>query len=238
MKIAGLDAITAGRGKPLLALHGYGSCKESFLRQINFLSAFRLVVAVDMSGFGKSPPLTYPYTLDDYAAEIKRVLDEIGASSVDLLAHSFGARVAVRLLGNEKRIENLIFTGAAGLTPKRNFRYVARRASFLLLKKFVPRNKLLRFYSRDYREATPIMRESFKFIVSERLDEEYARVENRTLLIFGEKDDQTPLASAKKMHRLMRNSSLVVLKNAGHFCFVDKPSEFNGEALKFLFGRG
>ena len=40
-------------------LHGYLSSKESFIRQIDFFARFRRVIAVDMSGFGKSPPIKF-----------------------------------------------------------------------------------------------------------------------------------------------------------------------------------
>ena len=50
-------------------LHGYLSCKESFAKQISFFSRFMRVVAVDMSGFGKAPKMSTPYSLGDYARE-------------------------------------------------------------------------------------------------------------------------------------------------------------------------
>lgn len=115
-------------------LHGYGANKESFIGQIRFFSRYFKVVAVDMSGFGGSPPMTYAYSLDDYAAEIKRVIDELGDDKIIVMAHSFGARVAVRLLRDEKRIDKLIFTGAAGLKPRRSVRYGLKRALFCCLK--------------------------------------------------------------------------------------------------------
>lgn len=218
-------------------LHGYGANKECFNRQIYFFSRFRRVVAVDMRGFGESEEPTSAYSLDDYASDIKAVLDELGEKGVDVLAHSFGARVAVRLLKTDDRINKLVFTGAAGLTPRRSFRYRYRRASFILLKNFLPREKLLRFYSADYISSSTIMRETFKKIVADNLDEEYAVIRNKTLLIFGEKDGETPLYMAAKMHRLMKNSTLVKFKNAGHFCFVDRADDFNGEVFSFLCER-
>lgn len=218
-------------------LHGYLSDKESFLRQIDCFARYRKVYAVDMSGFGQSPPLGYAYSLNDYAAEIKRVIDEIGADKIDVLAHSFGARVAVRLLADEKRIDKIVFTGAAGLTPRRNFRYAVRRASFLILKNFFPREKLTKYYSADYVNLSPVMRESFKKIIVDNLDDEYAEIQNKTLLIFGENDTETPMYMARKMNKLMKNSSLVTIKGAGHFCFVEKSAEFNGAAVKFLLSR-
>lgn len=215
-------------------LHGYGANKESFVRQIRFFSAFFRVIAVDMSGFGESPPLKYPYSVGDYAEEIRKVIDEIGERKIYVLAHSFGARVAVKLAGSDDRIEKIIFTGAAGLKPRRSVRYKVKRALFLLLKKFVNKEKLVKFYSEDYRNLSPVMKESFIKIVNEDLKERYAAIKIPALLIFGDKDKETPLYMARKMNRLVKNSKLIVIKNAGHFCFVDNPYLFNGYALEFL----
>ena len=184
-------------------LHGYGANKESFVRQIRFFSAFFRVIAVDMSGFGESPPLKYPYSVGDYAEEIKKVIDEIGERKIYVLAHSFGARVAVKLAGSDDRIEKIIFTGAAGLKPRRSVRYKVKRALFLLLKKFVNKEKLVKFYSENYRSLSPVMKESFIKIVNEDLKERYAAIKIPALLIFGDKDKETPLYMARKMNRLV-----------------------------------
>lgn len=217
-------------------LHGYLSSKESFIKQIAFFSRFMRVVAVDMTGFGKSPEMAYPYSLEDYANEIKGVLDELGQEKVDLLAHSFGARVAVKLLQDENRIDKIIFTGAAGLKPRRSLKYFFKKASFFILKKFIKKEKLKFLYSSDYRNLSPIMKKSFQKVISETLDDKYSKIKNKTLLIFGKKDRETPPYMAKRMKKLMQNSALYFLCYTGHFCFIEKSDEFNSLCFKFLMG--
>ncbi|MBQ7373179.1 MAG: alpha/beta hydrolase [Clostridia bacterium] len=215
-------------------LHGYLSNKESFIRQINFFSRFMRVVAVDMTGFGKSKLMEYPYSLDDYANEIRELLDKLGEKKVDLLAHSFGARVAVRLLKDEKRIDKIVFTGAAGLKPRKSIKYFFKKASFFILKNFVKREKLKFLYSKDYQNLSPVMKKSFQKIISDNLNDEYSKIQNRTLLIFGKKDRQTPPYMAKLMKKLIKKSRLYFFANAGHFCFIEKPDEFNSLVFSFL----
>ena len=78
------------------------------------------------------------------------------------------------------------------------------------------------------------MQESFKKIVSEHLDYALDKIENQTLIIFGEKDTETPLYMAKRLNAGIKNSKLKIIKNAGHFCFIDKPFEFNDCVREFL----
>ena len=216
-------------------LHGYLSKKESFIYQINFFSRFTRVIAVDMTGFGKGNEMEIPYSLSDYVNEIKGILDEIGEEKVDVIAHSFGGRVVAKMLTEENRIDKIIFTGAAGLKPRRGIKYLFKRASFLLLKNFYPKEKLQFLYSNDYRKLSPVMKESLKKIVSENLDECYGKIQNKTLLIFGKKDRETPPSMAKRMRKLVKNSRLTFLLNEGHLCFSENPEKFNGIVFSFMF---
>ena len=214
-------------------LHGYLASKECFLKQIRFFSAFYKVVAVDMTGFGESPGMGRPYSVDDYKNEIRRVVDELGVEKYNILAHSFGARVTMKLAAEDKRINRIIFTGAAGLKPRRSLKYFFKRASFLMLRRLVPKEKLERFYSPDYRVLSPVMKESFKKIVSENLEFYAERITAKTLIISGKKDAETPPYSQKKLCRLINGSRLMFI-DGGHFCFADNPSKFNAAAFSFL----
>ncbi len=187
-----------------------------------------------MTGFGNSPPMDRPYDLDDYASEIKRVIDELGVEKADVIAHSFGARVLVKLLKSEKRIDKVVLTGAAGLKPRVRIKYFIKSTAFKILKRFIKREKLRRFYSADYLALSPVMRESFKLIISEDLTTEYAEIGRKTLLVFGKKDKETPLSAAKRMKRLVKGSRLIVLPREGHFCFSENPAAFNGAVFSFL----
>ena len=192
------------------------------------------VVAIDMQGFGKSEEMDHPYSLDDYVLEVQEILDTIGEEKVDLLAHSFGARVAIKLANRDKRIDKIVFTGAAGLKPRRGLKYFFRKASFFILKRFVKKEKLKFLYSEDYRNLTEVKKRSFQKIVGEHLDKEVEKVQNKCLLIFGKRDRQTPPYMAKKMARKITRSRLLFIKDLGHFCFAEEPVKFNSEMFKFL----
>lgn len=217
-------------------LHGYLSKKESFAWQIKFFSRYYRVIAPDMTGFGENKGMSYPYSLCDYADEIIRLVDELKIKKYDVLAHSFGARVAVKIANGDERADRIVFTGAAGLKPRRGLKYLFKRASFLLLKRLVPREKLAKFYSSDYRSLSPVMKESFKKIVAENLDDEVKRIQNKCLVVSGKADRETPPESQRKYARYIKNSERVFIKGAGHFCFSEKPDEFNGAVFAFLSG--
>lgn len=179
--------------------------------------------------------MVYPYSLSDYANEVGEFLYKKGVSKPHVIAHSFGARVTFKCLKNQADFfDRLVLTGAAGLKPKRTVIKGAKRLAFNLLKGFVDKKRLAIFYSKEYQSLPPVMQKSFILVVNEVFDDYISKVKNKTLLVFGDKDRQTPLYMAKKFNREIENSTLKIYKGAGHFPFIDYPHKFNGEVREFF----
>lgn len=216
-------------------LHGYLSSGKSFYYQTRFFERDFNVYAPDLKGFGENADMPYPYSLDDYIAEVKEYIYAKGLKTPSVIAHSFGARIAIKAASENGELFNrLVLTGAAGLKPKTTIKKVAKKTLFKILKTIVPREKLTRFYSSDYNALSPVMKESFKKIIAENLDDRLRFVRNPTLIVFGKKDEETPLYMAERLKRGIAGSRLCVLDGAGHFCFIDKPNKFNMEVKEFL----
>lgn len=179
--------------------------------------------------------MPYPYSLDDYVDSVCQYIKDNSLVKPHVIAHSFGARIVIKALATRGQIfEKVVFTGGAGLKPKLTFKKTVKKFTFKTLKLFVPKEKLKRFYSKDYLALSPIIRESFIKIVNEHLDGYLKDIQNPVLLIYGKKDKETPLYMAKKLRKNIKNSSLSVYENAGHFAFIDCPMKFNMEVREFL----
>ena len=188
-----------------------------------------------MRGFGENANMQIPYSLSDYVQEVKDYMSSHDIIRPHVVAHSFGARVVVKALSQQPQLfDRVVITGGAGLKPRRTFKKVAKKLCFNLLKLFVKRESLAAFYSPDYLRLSPVMRQSFKMIVAEHLDDAAKTIPNRTLLIYGKGDKETPLYMARRFNKYLVNSKLLVIDGAGHFAFVDKPSKFNREVREFL----
>ena len=74
--------------------------------------------------------------------------------------------------------------------------------------------------SSDYKSLSPIMKQTFNNIIKEDLAPFCKKICSKTLIVFGNKDRQTPLYMGKRMNRLIKNSKLVVLENADHFAYL------------------
>ncbi|MBO7345779.1 MAG: alpha/beta hydrolase [Clostridia bacterium] len=216
-------------------MHGYLSNGKSFNNQRAFLERDFEVFAPDLKGFGDNQRMEYPYSLDDYIKEVKEYCYKNRIVRPFVVAHSFGGRIALKTTAQDQNFcEKLVLTGCAGLKPRASLKKILKKTTFNLLKKFTPREKLVKFYSPDYIGLSPVMKESFKLIVGEYLDEYLQKIAVPTLIIAGEKDGETPLYTAKRLHKGIKESSLSVYADAGHFCFIDKPLKFNLEVREFF----
>lgn len=216
-------------------LHGYGSKKESFYYQIGFLEKSFTVVAPDLPGFGASGTLEEPWSVGDYARWLESFYFAQKLDRPHVIAHSFGARVAFKLLSERGELaDKLIVTGGAGLVKARSAEYYKKVRAYRRVKKIFPRLAEKKFGSDEYRTLSPVMKESYKKIVNEDLSDCVSRITNATLLLYGSEDAVTPAdEEGAAFHRLLRNSRLERMAG-GHFCFCEYPEAFNQKILQFL----
>lgn len=216
-------------------LHGYLADSNSFVYQKQFFERYFKVYAPDFKGFGSNVGMEYPYSLDDYSRDLVNFIKTNGLEKPHVIAHSFGARVVLKTLGKYPELfDKLVITGGAGLKPRTTPVKFIKKTAFKVLKPLLGKDRLKSFYSADYQRLAPVMQESFKMVVGETFDKELPKIENQTLLIFGDKDKETPLYMAKRFHKGLKNSRLSVYSGAGHFCFLDCPLKFNTEVREFL----
>ncbi|MCM1438691.1 MAG: alpha/beta hydrolase [Roseburia sp.] len=229
-----------GKGKPVLLLHGYLSCKESFFYQVRALEQNGFcAVAPDMPAFGKSSPINYPWSVGDYAEWLKDFIAAEGISGCSVIAHSFGARVIFKLLGTGGvTCDKLIITGGAGLVKERSPQYIRRVKRYRRVKKLFPRYAEKHFGSKEYRALPPLMKESYKLVVNEDLRGFAERITSPTLLIYGRGDTVTPAGEEGEIFRSAISGSRLEIIEGGHFCFSENSGSFNGLMLGFLDNRG
>jgi pimeloyl-ACP methyl ester carboxylesterase len=87
---------TAGRGEPVLMLHGLGGTKASFLPTVNALAPHFRCISLDLPGFGDSAkPIGAPYHAPYFARAACAVLDALDIDRAHVIGHSMGGRAAL-----------------------------------------------------------------------------------------------------------------------------------------------
>lgn len=91
------NVIRRGQGKPLLLIHGLGSSWRSWEPVLPALSAQREIVALDLPGFGHTPPLPGKATFARLADAVEEFLRQENLVGVDAVGSSMGARLVLEL---------------------------------------------------------------------------------------------------------------------------------------------
>lgn len=101
-----------GEGEALLLLHGNGEDGTYFANQFSFFSDRYRVIAVDTRGHGKSPRGTAPFTMEQFAADLHKLMDKLEIQKAIILGFSDGANIAMKFaLKYPDRVKALILNG-------------------------------------------------------------------------------------------------------------------------------
>lgn len=92
-----MHQVRRGTGKPLLLVHGLGGSWRSWTPVLDALAAQREVIAVDLPGFGETPPLPGVVSIATLADAVTAFLNDQHLSGVDVVGSSMGARLVLEL---------------------------------------------------------------------------------------------------------------------------------------------
>ena len=102
-----------GQGFPLILLHGNGENLTYFKDQIAFFSDEYRVIAVDTRGHGRSPRGIAPFTIRQFADDLREFMEELGIDRAHILGFSDGGNIAaVFAMKYPEKVEKLILNGA------------------------------------------------------------------------------------------------------------------------------
>jgi pimeloyl-ACP methyl ester carboxylesterase len=215
---------------PLLVwAHGWGQTHRALLPLALALRRSAPSVLLDLPGFGAAPPPPAAWSTADYADAVAEWLSGLPPRRHIWVAHSFGCRVGLQLAARHPElIDGLFLIAAAGLPPRRplpqRLRAAARRWAFRALRAATPegpaRERLRRrFGSADYR-AAGAMRPVLVKAVGEDLSLVARAVRCPALLLYGDRDRETPPEIGARLAGLIPGARLVVLRGFDHWSIL------------------
>lgn len=217
-----VNYIQYGEGKDILLLHGWGQNIEmmKFIGDA-FSDRFRITI-LDFPGFGESEEPSTPWNISDYVLLIEDLVKLLKIKKPIIMGHSFGGRVAIKYSSNHP-IEKLVLFGSPCVRLQKKLPLSTR-----ILKKLktLPGmdqigEKMKKYIgSRDYKAASPIMRQTLVQVVNEDLSSFAKQIEEPTLLIWGDHDEEAPVEEAKILEGIMYDAALIVLPGT-HYAYIE-----------------
>ena len=120
-----LRYLVAGRGEPLLLVHGLGGAASNWLALAPLLLPGRRLLVPELPGHGGSGPLPPAGSLNAYADRLAIVPEHEGVSPMAVVGHSLGGAIALRLaIRRPELVGSVVLASAAGITSStRRSRY-------------------------------------------------------------------------------------------------------------------
>lgn len=242
----------AGDGeKRVVLLHGWG-CDTSLMKPVaDFLSRDMTVLSVDFPAHGQSGRPSQPWGVPDFAACTLELLRKLDFLPCSVIAHSFGGRITIELASQDASLfEQIILTGAAGIKDRPSEESRKRSARYRRLKGLCEKAKAAKVFgklpdmleeklrqkygSKDYNALDAEMRKTFVQVVNHDQTDLLRRIQQPTLLLWGDKDTETPLWMGQLMEERIPDAGLVVLEGGTHFAYLEQLGRFNAIAHNFL----
>jgi pimeloyl-ACP methyl ester carboxylesterase len=227
----------------LVLVHGTGCSADSWRYQVDGLSPYLGVVAVDLPGHGGTKPVPDP-SIRRYASMVEGLIEHIGTRKVFLGGHSMGGAVALQvalerpeLLKGVILVATTAYLDTLALTPD----------ILLWAGAAVPGKFRELFFSRSVtEEALAIARGDVRRCSLETVLSDFATCRQfdlrsklkgmsvPTLILCGKEDRITSARHSKQLHRQIQGSSLMLIPKAGHMLPLEAPVQVNAAIRDFI----
>lgn len=240
----------SGQGRPVLLIHGVGSCKEVWAPLIPLLEANHEVVAVDVPGFGESCALPDSYAADPttFANILGEFIAAQGLRNVHAVGNSMGGFIALEMakLGLVSRVTALS-PGGFGTRLQRQFAVVLLRATGYALRPIQSQIDALvkipgfqratgslifgdpmKLPRGGFAQALRALAQSpvFNKALTELAQAQFSGDTGvPTTIAWGERDRLLPPNQLKQALKRVPNAQGVILKGCGHVPTYDDPAQ-------------
>lgn len=216
-----INYIQYGSGEDIVLLHGWGQNIE-MMKPLGDCFPDKKVTIIDFPGFGESSEPESSLTIYDYVEILEEVLNKLEIKKPIIMGHSFGGRVAI-LYASRNACEKLVLFGSPCI---RNERKSIKENMLKKIKKLPGMNKIGEFAknyigSADYKNASPIMRETLVNVINEDLSEYAKKIKCPTLLIWGTLDEAAPIEDARELEKLLHDGALIELEGYTHYAYLE-----------------
>lgn len=240
----------SGKGMPLILIHAFPTDKNLWTPQRKELKKYFRIITLDLSGFGQSAPVDgQAITMTEYADEVNQLLEQLDIQKAIIGGESMGGYVALAFLEKyPNKIEGLILSDTQAIpdTPEAKTKRelsaldVLENGPSKFIESFMPKalspssSEDTKFFLRTMLEKQPAQSYSSALRGMALRNDTSQLLANTTLpilIISGEEDMVIDKQQSQNMHALAKNSSLVIIKNAGHLSSLEQPENWNNAVI-------
>ena len=250
-------------GPVLFLIHGFASSNLVWSKVLLELAeqGFR-VIAPDLLGYGYSAkPRDLEYTINRQTKMVVGLMNELGIKRASIVGSSYGGAVAATIaLDHPSIVDKLVLVGA--VTNNRPTRYMLMRlfgspvigdilSPLVVGSRRLLRMRMKRVYDRhswpmderrvQARHLPLATRGTHRAIIrtvrrwdAERISRDAHLITQPTLVLWGDRDREVPVADAHRLNEDIPGSRLKIFEACGHLPHEEYPEEFVEVVTGFL----
>lgn len=223
---------TWGRGEPFLFVHGWGGSIESLTPLAKLFANTHKSFLIDLPGFGQSDYPNPDWGVQDYSEMIVELVNKLQLKKLIYFGHSFGGTMGINIAAKHRDLFQKLILCAP------SFKRLNQKSGIIKLFTFLPISIKRAIYQVVFPNSDlyryPGLETNLRKIVKEDLTSILATIKTPTLILWGEKDLQTPLAPSHELNKKIKNSKLKIFPNIGHNLPLIEPKLVYDEIKKLL----
>lgn len=241
-----------GQGPPLVMIHGFGSSQLDWELQAEAFREHFTLVMPDLRGFGQSSKEVAPFSVDQYAEDLRALLQHLEIDRFSLLGYSLGGAVSFAFsVEQPERIERLILVNTWPSFRPTTFRKKWELALRKTLVRLSGMDKMARVLGKRLfpEEGQEELRATFEERYAQNDKSVYLallqtlpkwsvrdRIGGLTMpvLVLGAEHDYTPHSEKEDYVADLPNAVLEMVEGSRHGTPFDRTEEFNARVLQFL----
>ena len=245
----GYDEAGEGVKTPIVFLHGVGSDRSVWLRQLVHFGHARRAIALDYPGYGDSDPASEDTTRDDYAAAILAAMSQLGVYRAHICGLSLGGVVAIAMHdAAPERCASLVLADLFAVHPEGRMIYERSLAGSSDMRAFAEgRVDVLLAQPAEPKVRSEVIetmagidpdayRIGARAVWLAEQSERASAIRVPTLVICGSQDRVTPPALSHVLAQAIPGAQQAAIEGAGHLGNIERPAEFDTLVGAFIRG--
>lgn len=243
-----------GQGEPLVLIHAFPTDKRLWEPQQTALKSHFRVITLDLWGFGQSLPADgKAVTMNDYADEVKLLLDHLQIHKAIIGGESMGGYIALAFLEKyPNSVSGLILSDTQSIADSDEAKVkrettavdVLQHGTDKLIDGFMPKALTPQALESTRQFLQTILVSQSAIGMASALRGMALRTDTSNLLsntslsvliITGDQDTLISPEQSHNMHQLAKNSKLVIITNAGHLSSLEQPEQWNQAVINQFY---
>ena len=242
-----------GSGEAVVLIHGVGGDMASWDAVAPALAKRLRVIRMDLSGHGRSHPLSGPVTAEHFARDVFGVMDALGIEAAHVAGNSLGGQIATAMaLGAPERVKRMALISSVAGRTEQELKGALARIEVLKQKGIdeIARGNIERWFTDEFQQKHPQLVEArirtltqsdpvsylhaFTVFATADYADRFAQIRIPTLIVTGEHDPSATPRMARLMHERIAGSRMEILPHLRHSLLIEAPGKVSALLEEFF----